>query len=608
MDEEDLPMSQPPPPPGNPPPFGKPDGAVPPPAQGPPQTPPAAPPAGGYGYPAAATPVQPGPHTPPLPGPVPAADNPYAAPTPPGQNPYAAAPAQQAFPQAPFPHAAAPPPYAGRGQPPVPQQGYGHPGGQGYAQPYGQQPAPPYGYGQAPPPGGYPQPYQGAPAGRSGNSRLLAIVAAAVAAVLLITGGVWLATKGGGDPAPRPQADSGGANGGTGTAKPPTTTDLAFTWDVDADTVAEKDNLKDALGIWFTDRYVVKNEIDKVVAYDLISGTPAWTLAAPSGGDCTAARDSYDDTAAVQYGADCEKVMAFDLTTGKSLWSTNLPGGGGSGDYDYTQMAISNGVVGVDWLEGSIAYRLSDRKVMWQGGDGDCEDDGYAGGRQFVAVVDCDEKSYRVQVIDTADNGAAKWSWTAPTGTQVSAIVSTDPVVVLLGTESEPYTDAAVVSNGRLESRVSLGTDKYDILDDGTEQQSVHNVLVSSDTLYLSLRGQSDGNGQVLSGIVAFNLSDGRQKWVARPADKQDITGLGFQDGKVLAYQPPDYDVQGRLLTLDPATGAMSRFATFPKDAYDHLDVSAMRAYPVWHDGHFYVADKTVYASSSGQKYLICYG
>jgi hypothetical protein len=572
MHEEDLPMSQPPPPPGNPPPYGTSDGAVPP----PPQVPPPA----GYGYPAA---------PPPPPG-----ENPYAAPVPPGQNPYASVPTQPAFPQQPQ-------------QQPPPAPGYGYPAQQ---QGYGQTPPPAYGYGQqTPPPGPYgAPPYQQAPGGRP-NNKLTAIIAVAVATVLVVAGGVYLATSGGDDaPAPGPQANSGGTSGGPSPTKAAASA-LSYTWEKAADDIAEKDNLKDTLGVWFTDKYVVKNEINKVTAYDVNTGTQAWTIPAPGRGDCTAARDAANNLTAIQYGLKCEKVMAIDLAAGQQKWTVTLPGADGArADFDYTEMAVSGDTVGVDWLEGSIAYRLSDQKVLWQAGDGDCEDDGYAGGKQFVAVVNCDYKTYKVQVIDPANNGAPKWSWPAPVGTEINAVVSTDPVVVLLGTEGETFTDVATIVNGRLQSRVSLGTDKYDIMNDGTEKQAVHNVLVSADTLYLSLESQSDSNGNVLSGIVAFNLADGKQKWIAKPDNKHEISGIGFEDGKVLAYEPAGYDVQGRMVTLDPATGAIATYATFSEDAYERLGSSSSRNYEVWNNGHFYLVTKTVYASSSDQKYLVAFG
>jgi PQQ-like domain len=620
-------MSQPPPPPGNPPPYGQSDGAVPPP-------PPQGPPAGGYGYPAQ-PPTQAAPQ-------VPGGANPYATPPPPGQNPYAAAPTQPAFPQGQFPQQQQPP----QAPPPPPQQtppppGYGYPSPQSYGQDYGPQgypgqqqpgqqqyaqsppPGAPYGYGQQPqqppygqqpqygqqPPYGQP-PYgrQGAPGGRS-NNKLMVIVAAAVAAVLVIGGGVWFATKGGGDdPKPKPQANSAGPSGGP-SAKGHNT-QLAYKYDKPADPVAQKDNLKDALGIWFTTKYMVKNQVNQVVGYDINTGAKVWAIPAVSGDECTAARDSYHNIAAIQYGADCDKIMAIDLAAGRMLWTQALPGGTGSKiDFDFSEMAISGDSVGVDWTEGSIAYRLSDHKVLWQSGNGTCEDDGYAGGAQFVAVVNCNYDTYKVQVIDPAKNGASEWSWTAPSGTEVNAIVSTDPVVVLLGTQGTTYSDVAVLNNGRLQSRVSLGTDKYDINDDGTEKQAVHNVLVDKTSVYLTLRSQTDSSGKKLSGIVAFNLSDGRQKWVAKPTGNYDITGIGFQDGKMLGYEAPDYDKPGRIVTLDPATGAFATYATLAADAYDKLETGGgLHDYFIWHGDRLYFVTKTIYAGEKGQKYVLVYG
>lgn len=599
-------MSQPPPPPGNPP-----------------------PPPGGYGYPA--------------PAPGPEGDNPYAAPVPPGQNPYAAAPTQPAFPQAAFPQAPPPPPppppsqQPGVPQGPPPPPGYGYPGQQqqpvygqqlpgynqqqpNYGQPQFAQTPPPGGYaypGQTPPPGAYAYPGQTPPAARGGN-KMVVIIAAVVAAVLVIGGGVYFATKGGGDDKHQSQGSSGGT-GGTGGKSGGSTggtnatghnTSLALKWQAAADTVAEKDNLKDALGIWFTDKYVVKNEIDKVVGYDAASGSVAWTIPAPGRGDCTAARDSYQNRTAIQFGAHCEKIMAIDLAAGTPLWTVTLPGGTGKQtDFDYSEMAVSGDTVGVDWLDGSIAYRISDKKVLWQSGNGNCEDDGYAGGKQFVAVVNCDYETYKVQVVDPAKNGASKWTWTAPSGTKVNAIVSTDPVVVLLGTDGQTYTDVVTLADGHMQSRVSLGArDKYDISDDGTEKQAVHNVLVDKDTLYLSLDPHPDSNGKVLGGVVAFNLGDGKQKWIARPDARHGLEGLDFQDGKLLAYEPADYDVQGKLVLVDPASGAVTPYADFPSDAYDQLDSSALHSYYAWHNGQFYVVTKTVYSGQDNQKYVVVFG
>lgn len=582
-------MSQPPPPPGTPPEFGKSDGAVPPPP-GPPQAPP---PGGGYGYPGQPAPAPqtpppggygyPAPQTPPA---SPAGPNPYAQPVQPGQNPYAQAPTQAAFPS---PQTPPPGPYG------APTQQYpGQP-------PYGQ--VPPQGYG-------YPQPQygQGGPAGPGGgrsNNKLIGIIAAGVAAVLLIGVGVFFATKGsdgGDDPGPGPKPT---AQPHKPTAAPHSDT-LKFGWDVPADMVAKKDNLKRVFGIWFTDKLVVKQQIDKVVGYDLTTGQEAWTLPAPSKEGCAATKDSYQNTAAIQFGDTCDQIVVFDLTTGAKKWTKVLPGD--DRDFDYTSMAISGDTLGVDWMSGSIGYRLSNQAVLWQSGNGNCEDDGYAGGAQFVAIVNCDFKTYKVQAIDPDQNGKPKWTWTAQQGFEVRAIVSTDPVVVVLEPQdgvNGPTDVVAIGPDGKMQSRISLGTDKYDISIGENGAGDVHNALVSKDTVYLTLRGQSDSNGQVLSGIVAFNIADGKQKWVAKPKDKQAVTALAFlDDGKILGVEPPDYDIDGKLVSLDPATGAISDYASFGEGAHDQLDVMGMENDLYWHKGHVVLASHTIYEGNH-EKYLV---
>jgi hypothetical protein len=66
--------------------------------------------------------------------------------------------------------------------------------------------------------------------------------------------------------------------------------------------------------------------------------------------------------------------------------------------------------------------------------------------------------------------------------------------------------------------------------------------------------------------------------------------------------------VPGALVTLDPATGAISPYAAFPQDAYSKLDFASLHSYYVWHNGQFYVVSKTIYAGESDEKYLIVFG
>jgi len=53
---------------------------------------------------------------------------------------------------------------------------------------------------------------------------------------------------------------------------------------------------------------------------------------------------------------------------------------------------------------------------------------------------------------------------------------------------------------------------------------------------------------------------------------------------------------------------AITTYATFAQGAYDQLESGGLHDYFEWHDGMFVYASKTVYASSTGQKYLQVFG
>ncbi|UWE08584.1 PQQ-like beta-propeller repeat protein [Actinacidiphila bryophytorum] len=441
------------------------------------------------------------------------------------------------------------------------------------------------------------------------RTRGRAVLAAAVALLLAGVGVYALAKRAPGHRSG--PAAAGGTGAGLATAGRPYRPDLGYLWNKPADPVAAEDGQYDTLGLWFVGRYAVKNEIGKVVAYDIDTGARAWSIPAPGRRDCSAARDSYAGLAAVQYGTSCEKVMVIDLAAGKVRWTVTLPGGtGGRLDFAFSEMAISRDTLAVDWLTGSAGYRLSDHRPLWHSGyDASCNTDGYAGGARLVSVVNCNARAYEVELLDPARNGAATWKWSAPGGTVVSAVVSTDPVIVMTGTQGVPYRDViALDDTGHQRWRISLGSDKYHIDSDGNELQAVHNVLVGGDAVYLSLGRDSAGQDRSIAGIVAFGLADGKQRWSAKSDALHSITAIGFQDGKLLAYEPPDPLARGWLVTVDPATGAIRRYATLPVDSYRRLGQLVMRSYPLWHNGSLYIAARSVYATSGDQAYLVALG
>ncbi|WP_328494577.1 PQQ-binding-like beta-propeller repeat protein [Streptomyces sp. NBC_00414] len=549
-------MSQPPPPPPpNQPPQGGGFGAPqdpPPGGFGPPTPPPAGPPAGppqpGYGYPQA-------PQTPPPAGPP-------AAPQGPPQQPYG-------YPQAPGAPQGAPQP------PTVP--GYGYPGQQppqGYGYP-GQQPQ--YGYPQ---PGTLPMQPQVPQGGRKFGAQAAIIVAAVVAIALIVGGGVWYASSSGKDDDKDTSAGPGGtdggkddgsgddAGGGGGSEKVPSSTGAKLLFQLPAPEVPKKD-VWSVEGSWLTDKVYAKAGVREIVGHDPDTGKESWSLPL-TGLTCAGSPEVTKDGVAVVVAeaakrtkADpypqCTEVTAFDVNTGKALWTKSVAPGGGE-KAKFKEVSITGTTVAAgSGLDGGAAFDIADGKVLWQPKVGTCEDVGYAGGEQLVAVRKCGDygnEKYEVQLLDPK-SGTVKWSYKLPSGIDNAKVISTKPVV--FGVDSGEITASGATDvfslddSGKLRAKITLEDGKYEH-DCGVNK--VHNcksIAVGNDKLYVPTK-QHEGAEQYsrVNEIVSFSLATGKST-----SDRADA-GEGYEifpirmDGtNVLAYKSGPYDKGSQVVSID---------------------------------------------------------
>ncbi|MFE6775215.1 hypothetical protein [Streptomyces sp. NPDC057702] len=185
-----------------------------PPSDPPQATPPPAQPGYGYGYGQQADPATPAYGQGAQPGPAPYGQPPQGEPP----TPYGQQPGPYGTPRQPDPYGqpARPGPY---GQPQQPGP-YAHSG------PYGAPQPGPYAPGQ-PPYGGYPTP----PDGGRGRRRTALVVGGVVAALVVISGGVYLATRDGDDGDKKPVAQRSESVSPTPTLEPSPTPDDASTGD-----------------------------------------------------------------------------------------------------------------------------------------------------------------------------------------------------------------------------------------------------------------------------------------------------------------------------------------------------------------------------------------
>ncbi|MGW1890235.1 outer membrane protein assembly factor BamB family protein [Streptomyces sp. NPDC002004] len=572
--------------------FGAPQPPQTPPPGQPPQTPPPGqtppPPGPGYGYPQAP------PQTPPP------AQPPYGYPQQgaPGQPPYG------------YPQQGAPgqPPTVPAGQPPT------MPAGPGYGYPQQQQPQ----YGAYPPPT-VPMQTQGSGGGsKFGNPIVLIVGVAVLVIALIVGGGVWYASSSGGDD---PNVSSGGATGGGGkdkkgggddkaaeaTEKAPANPSAKVLFQLPAPAVP-KDHIDSVKGSWLTDTVYAKAGLYKVVGYDPDSGSTKWTLPLP-GETCGYSREITKDglSAVISEGAKrnakgdhqfCSEVTVFNVNTGAKVWTKSIDA---DQQVKFEEVTITgNTVAAGSGLTGGAAFDLKTGKVLWQPKAGNCQDVGYAGGEQLVAVRKCgnfDDEKYEVQLLDPTD-GKVKWSYKLPAGIDNAKILSTKPVV--FGVDSGEVTATGVTDvfslddSGKLRIKITLGDGKYDGDCEVGHVWDCKGMVVGNDKLYVATK-EHDGSGGGLNQtneIVSFSLATGKTTGDRVDAgDDYTIFPVRMDGGNVIAYKDGPYDKGSQIVSVDGSTTKATKLLETPATESVQDAVSSMvpdSAELLYHDGRLF--------------------
>ncbi|OKJ99698.1 hypothetical protein AMK26_27245 [Streptomyces sp. CB03234] len=612
------------------------------------------PPQGGFGSPQDPHQQPPqAPQTPPVqPGRPPAAAPGYGTPQPPAGHP----PVPPQTPPGPA-YGAPQPPVGQPGQPPAAAPGYGYPQappgqpGYGYPQAPGQPPQPgPYGaqpgpYGQQPNPyGGHPgQPqYPGAPtplpAGRSGpfKGKPAAVIGAAVAALLVIGCGTYLAlsgddtdpekpdAKGGSSAAPNPtgsgDVDEGDGSGGgreanddlnAGRKKGEAKVEWLNTNDVDLPR-----NGADVYGPWVVGDTVVKAMYKSVVGYSVTDGKKKWEVpfttevcAAPV--EPSAAGTiviGVNDTAGEK--ADCTVLQQIDLKTGKAGWKKPVPKGSGFSSLSEITLAISGNTVTASATNNSYGFSLADGSQLFGKPDSDCQPFAFAGGPKLIAAASCrtgdyDKSQHELSEVDPT-TGKPKWTYKLPANWEVTKVFSVSPLVVSTeNRETEKWSIIALTDAGKLRSTLDGGKDKFQPKCGGSfvvlaeNLQGCVGVAADASTFYMSTVPTQLTNGT--NDVVAFNLDTGKPKWRAPAGPQRTMTPLRMEGGDVLLYMEGSWDRGGAVATLAPTGGSPKVLLQHPAStAKIESDFYSPRY--AYADGRFFIASGRVSARNDAEE------
>ncbi|WP_030710481.1 PQQ-binding-like beta-propeller repeat protein [Streptomyces griseus] len=492
------------------------------------------------------------------------------------------------------------PPQQGFGAPYEPQPGvYGDPG----------QPQPgSYGYPPQPPtvPNGRHQPQPPAPpSGGRSRGRLVGLVAAVLAGVLVVGAGVWFVAGGDdGSDDKKPVAKESTAPKQPGAESNRKKTPAAEAAEINKGRKEGEAKVRwiqkngvdlplgaAALGPWITGGIVAKAMYRTVSGYSLEDGSQKWSLRLPTDVCAAPTRPTADGKIVIGLLTDtsanaeenCDKLQMIDLATGEAVWSKTIDRAVNSDLLRYVVMAISGDVMTIGGLGRAEAYRVSDGKPLWGKLPGSCAVNGFAGGSVLLASVSCPSQTEdgfhdEVRRIDPV-TGRTLWTYKVRKGWNVDAFHSVDPPVIFL--RKGPLvggTSAIAVLNddGTFRSQPAPGGDALEGRCPGKERELGWNldicmgVAADTDTLYVATKPRPQGRS-FTNDVVAFDMSTGKKKWKVSSPATQTLMPLRVEDGKVLMYLSPPgpktKDVGGGLMALGPQGGTPQPVLRHPASA-----------------------------------------
>ncbi|MFI9614901.1 PQQ-binding-like beta-propeller repeat protein [Streptomyces sp. NPDC052023] len=560
----------------------------------------------------------------------------FGAPQPPAQGtPPPPAQPPQGPPQPPQPPHAPPQPGYGYPQQPGP---YGTPG------PYGQPQQPgPYG----PQPGyGYPQPqYPGAPGTPPGagsrnpfRGKPALAVGAAVAALLLIGGTVYVVTSGDGDDKkpvaeqsddPKPSASDAPVNPGDGSGdggadpddlnegrKPGEAKVLWYKEAPDA-----PGSGADAPGMWITGKTAVKAAYKELVAYNVGDGKPTWDpITFPQKICSVTSQKTADDKIVVAYmngasdRAKCNQMQLIDLDTGEKGWSGEVADGALFDSALSIELSLAGNTLMVGRSQSGTAYDVTTGKKLFDKkkyGDS-CFPTAFAGGSRLISVASCgaatDNEHDEIQELDPR-TGKVKWTQAFDKGWRIMRTYSLDPLVVYsTNDDKDAWNISTLDAKGGFRSQVKIDESFAPACGWSVLQRDLtgcEGVAADANTLYLPTEASGGANE-----IVAINLATGKEKWRVKSPAEEAMLPLQVEGGKLTAYVEPSYDGGGQIVSV-PTTGSSHTPAKLLQNPAGAAEVenSFFSRDVAWVDGRFYISTTRLSGSDDAkEKLMLAYG
>ncbi|MFD7182042.1 PQQ-binding-like beta-propeller repeat protein [Streptomyces sp. NPDC059904] len=269
----------------------------------------------------------------------------------------------------------------------------------------------------------------------------------------------------------------------------------------------------------------------------------------------------------------CNLLVVFNVNTGKKMWEVTLP----HSDNAYAtnmNVTLTRGVAVTAWGSGSAAYDLRQGKKLWETpGREACNDSGFAGGRDLLALQTCgspdDDTSYRVQKIDR-HTGKPEWTYQVSRGVGATYLVSSNPPVIAVAAGADTVTDLIVLdAHGKHRSTMALGVDRY-VTDCGGSLfgtvESCHSVIVGSRQVFVAGKASIDAlfSDRPANSITAFDLHSGKPLRKLKSKARRAMYPVQISGDRLLAFRASDDNrAPSAVVSIDPKTGTERPFLLF---------------------------------------------
>lgn len=474
-----------------------------------------------------------------------------------------------------------------------------------------------------------PEPFDPASGGRP-ERRPAVVVAALVAVLLVIGGGVYLtvgdglgtsAQDGGtAGPSGAPSVDQGDGKGpGVG----PDTYDPnagirpgeAKVWLRDNQTEVAGSGTSQ-YGPWRVGDVVVRAISNEFTAYAVADGQEKWKLSlqtpmcgvppAPSahGKLVVGVKESASEKAG------CTDLQQIDLTTGKAGWKTPVPR---ENDHDRAlefEMAIAGDTVAIARSAVLSGFSVTDgRKLFGTWNANGCYPTAFTGGARLVVIRHCPDRSDArasgrpmVQELDPA-TGGPKWSHTYDKDWTVGRMLSMDPLVVAAHhKDKKTWNITAFAADGKVRSQHAPSfavSGRCNGFGNASGFQDCYAAAADADTLYIGAGKPGKSLGiEDTNQVVAVDLNTGKERWrTAEQPKGRTMWPLAVEGGRVVVYVSPGSGQAGSVVSLAPSDGASQPLLQSPAASAGAQGVFYTHGVRIaWADGRLFLLNGRVYS------------